>query len=569
MDNSLQRTERLYLKLGLIGLAAIILLIAGIWGGARVFHQWQGRRFVEQAAAAAERGNDSMAASLAARAYSLDAGDVEALRLLAVMAERHRETSAVEWRRRICELRPQSAVELLALAKTALRFRMATVAEGALTRLDAKAKASAEYFATAAQLATLRNDPGMADEHYAAALKLEPQNVDLQLGRALVDLRLPERRAAAEEVLRSFFNHSTHGRVARGVLLADAIARSEWAVALPIAQELATNAGAEFNDRLVCLDLLQRAGSAEAAAYLTDLETRAAPMTDDAVALLLWMQENALAAEGVKWAATLPSATKTKPTLKAALALCFLNLEDWSALESLVESDNWGEWDYLRLALRARDVHHHGLRDLFGSAWTEAVAAAAKQPGGLDQLLRLTTTWGWTSELREIYWVWTETQRGREALYWLYRSYAQEGNTPGLLRVTKKLSEMDPGDERTKNNLILFAILSRQATEIQMRTAQELYEKHPGDATYASTYAFAVFVQGRVPDAIKVMRALPSEAVQDPSVAAYFGIFLSASAEKDEAAKFLALAQSAKLLPEERALVREAMERLHGAPAGS
>jgi hypothetical protein len=69
--------------------------------------------------------------------------------------------------------------------------------------------------------------------------------------------------------------------------------------------------------------------------------------------------------------------------------------------------------------------------------------------------------------------------------------------------------------------------------------------------------------------ALKIMRQLTPEQVHDPSVVAYFGVLLAAAGQNDHATEYFALAEKAKLLPEEEKLVVQAKASLTVAAVGS
>jgi hypothetical protein len=78
-----------------------------------------------------------------------------------------------------------------------------------------------------------------------------------------------------------------------------------------------------------------------------------------------------------------------------------------------------------------------------------------------------------------------------------------------------------------------------------------------------STYAYALHLQGRTQDGLEAMEKLKKDALEQPSIALYFGVLLSAAGEPDKAAHFLALARSGDtMLPEEKQL----LSKVAGAP---
>ena len=58
------------------------------------------------------------------------------------------------------------------------------------------------------------------------------------------------------------------------------------------------------------------------------------------------------------------------------------------------------------------------------------------------------------------------------------------------------------------------------------------------------------------------MRALNTTQLHDPSVAAYYGVLLAAAGDAEGAREYLKLGASAKLLPEEKALITKAENSL-------
>ncbi len=551
------------LRLIIISVVVGAVLIAAAFFGYRAYVHWQAPRLAKRAQLAVYRNQLREASLLAQRAYQLDPNNVETARAAADIAERQGQSEAILWRQRAIKAKPDSLADRLALARTALHFNKIAEAREALDAIPAKDRETAEYHAGRAELAVAMKQPEKADAQYSEALKLAPQNDDYKFQRALVDLRLLDKRASARETLRGFFADPKLGQSARRALLADAFAAFDWQAALPIAGELANAADASFGDRLVYLDILRRSGSDDLAGYLSQVQAAATKLPDDVGPLLIWMKDNGRTKEAIQWAATLPAATRAAPNVKAAVALCHLAMDDWATVEQMVTQGNWQNWEYLRLAILARTLQKSGNRDLFETTWTNAVAAAATRPDGLRQLLRLTNGWGWTTELRALYWALVENPAERNAaLEWLYNSYLEEKNTAGLERVMARLAKITPDDDRVRNNLVMFALLAGRATAGDFQTARELYRKHPGDPNIVSTNAYALLLQGHLDDALKIMRALRPEELKEPSIATYYGLLLTAKGEKAEARKYLELAKTGSLLPEEKRLVAEAERTL-------
>src|SRR5947207_2897003 len=103
------RAERLFLKLSLGGLMALILLIAVIWAGHGIYVRWQEKRLVHRAEIALEHG-DGRTASLAVRAaLQLKPESIPAARMAAELAERAGDRAALPWRQKVAQAQHHSA----------------------------------------------------------------------------------------------------------------------------------------------------------------------------------------------------------------------------------------------------------------------------------------------------------------------------------------------------------------------------------------------------------------------------------------------------------------------------
>jgi hypothetical protein len=195
---------------------------------------------------------------------------------------------------------------------------------------------------------------------------------------------------------------------------------------------------------------------------------------------------------------------------------------------------------YLALALRGQNKTVAADKE-----WTSAEKQASAQPMFLSMLTRATSEWRWQKEWLELLWNLTkypETQF--EALQNLYQKYSDDGDTTGLYRVLVRLAELMADVERAR------------------KVAVELYRKEGSNPAYAATYAFALHTKGDTSGALKVMSALNATQLHDPSVAAYYGVLLAAAGDAQGAQEYLKLGASAKLLPEEKALITKAENSL-------
>ena len=189
--------------------------------------------------------------------------------------------------------------------------------------------------------------------------------------------------------------------------------------------------------------------------------------------------------------------------------------------------------------------------------------SASAQSQSLLLLTRIVFEWGWNNESVDLLWQLAKDPEVQfKALHTLYLRYTQAGDTQGLHRVLSRLAEIDPGDLKVQNNLAQVSLLLNADLERACRRAANLYRKEPSNAAYASTYAFSLYANGDAKGALKVMSALRKDQLNEPPLAAYYGIFLAASGEKSKARDYLELGRQMQLLPEERTLLDRAQAAL-------
>ena len=82
-DLFIQRNERVFIRLGVKILCAIVLLIGLGWGGREAFLRLQEYRMMKQARLASEKHDDRWAAIAARRVFDLNPKNSEACRLMA------------------------------------------------------------------------------------------------------------------------------------------------------------------------------------------------------------------------------------------------------------------------------------------------------------------------------------------------------------------------------------------------------------------------------------------------------------------------------------------------------
>jgi len=244
LEELVERTQRTFIKLSFGILGGILLLILLTWGGCHAYQGWEEGHQVRRAVAFLRDGNFKSAALSARRALQLNSNSTGAMRIMAQLAEKSRDRAALDWRRKIVELEPNSRPDALALANCALQFGDIRTAEKSLTRIDDSGKQTAAFHAAAARLASARKNSAEAKNEFGKALRLAPNDESYQMEYALACLEQPV-ATEREEGLRS----------REKVPAAPAQRRAAAAVPPPVAGAAAADVVAYFNNHRVGLQV--------------------------------------------------------------------------------------------------------------------------------------------------------------------------------------------------------------------------------------------------------------------------------------------------------------------------
>jgi hypothetical protein len=397
------------------------------------------------------------------------------------------------------------------------------------------------------------------------AARLDPANKDYAMRLAAVRLsgNDSDARAEGKKKLVEMQNDPALRREATRFLAEDALRQNTTLAALELARQLDSFPNKTFPDRILLLTALDAAKDNSFPAFFQEMKTSSADDPERAAALLTWMNMHRRAADAIAWSTTLPPGISSQQRVQIALSDSFVATRNWTGLQRLVNSGNWGTVDFLRNALHARAFRELGNETDFASQWNEAlkkVAADARQALILAETVK---NWGWKAEAVELFWVIAKDPvKGEDALRALYAYFAKNSDTENLYRVLLHQIELHPNDLDVQNNFAQISLLLNMNALRAQKTAREVYEKDSKNPAYVSTYAFALHTQGETKKAIGVLETLTAEQLHQPDVAAYYGIMLAATGDQTRAAEFLDLGEKANLLPQEKALLEKARRSL-------
>ena len=545
-----------------------VIVLAGLGVGAyRFYLQWEGGRLIRRAQAYMSYGDSRSAALTAQRAFQLKSSNVEACRILAVLAEQEGQPSAIEWRQQVLAIKPESTEDAIALAKTALQFKKIALAEAVLAKLGPAAEQLSTYHEVQAQLAAVKKDNVAAEKHWSEASRLAPSNKLYQLNLAALHLQAstPDVKQQARQVLQQLLDDKALRVPAARVLRDDAAERKDVSDLLDFARSLQTYPEATFRDRISYVQVLRATDHPQFPTQLAELQNEAANDPGKLSELLSWMSANRLAVLALDWTKRLPLELTTKMPIAIQVARCHVGVSDWGDLEEWCKKTKWGELEFLRHAYLSRALRERGDSLSSRSEWNTALQEAGNNGERLFALEQDVVKWGWKKEAEDLLWLLgKDPEKQTSALAALNQYYTQKGATGDLYRVVARLCEIKADDENAQNNLAQLSLLLNLNTERAHTTAKELYKKDPKNAVFASTYAFSLYRTGRYQEAAKVMNELNPDELRNPSIAAYYGIFLAAAGDKSRAAEYLERGSQAQLLPEEKSLLQTARTEVIG-----
>ncbi len=557
--------QRIFLvKWGRRAAGLVLLLLLGC-AALRGYAAWRKQHLAQQTIDFVARGDFRNAVLVARRLLELENNNLVAARAMAEMAEKSGRAEAIEWRQRIAfaDATPTSQV---ALARTALRFGQRELAEAVLKALPESARTTVEYHQLAAAEALARKDAADAEEHFAAALELAPD--DARLAYDLAALRLASPNAASVDQARVALVRLTERTAMRTdalrALAAHALALGRRDEAIEWSTALKAEPQPTFSDALLCFQAL--AGTDTAAAALRELQAKAATSPTAAAELIAWMNRHEMAPVAFQWSTALPSDIRETHPVLLATAESYSFLRDWDGLRRFVEGKKWGRWESLRLAVYAHALRHMSHSDRASmecdAAWRSALKAAQGQPDQLFTIAQLAEGWGYADEAETAWWqLASGTENARSALLALQSRYQAKRDTRGLLRVARRALELNPDDLVAANNCASLGLLTAPDTSAR-RLALRLHAEHPAQAAFSATFAYALHTEGKRTEALRVLEELKEETLRQPAIAAYYVIMLTESGKLERARSFLVEAKRATLLPEEQQLLDAAAAKL-------
>jgi predicted Zn-dependent protease len=554
-----------FLKKTLIFVVVMLVVAVAGWGGRKAYKKATERRLLAETAQYLQKNDFRNAGLCLQRALQVNPMSAPASALTADLLETAGAPAALGWRIRAYQLQTNNVEYRLAWAQTALKLHDSRSATEALAGVDQKDTSTATFHKLAGALAWELKDALDAEKQYSEALQLEPHNQSIVLN--LCTIRMSSTNKAVADAARLMLEQMpadspVHATALR-YLAADAAAHGHFDQALSYSQTVISSPQGTYDDKIGHLQLLIEAKSSASDQWLAAMEKDASQSPNNIYLLGHWMAVNKGASNTMQWLQTLPASMQTNLPVMLIVSDCQITLKDWSGLRALVEKRSWDEVEYYRLCLESLADRHLDDDRSARSSWESAMSLSRRRLDRLARLKQVAAGWNWNPELNEVLKeVIAEFPKETWAVNELMGSLYASGDTAGLANLLVKVHSTDPSDNRIKNNLASISLLRNLDVENAHRLAHEAYDSSPDNPFFISTYAYSLLLQKKPDEAVKVLDGLKPEYLKNPSIAAYYGIVQAEAGHKDAAREPLKLADSARLLPEEKELVRQAEARL-------
>ena len=548
-------------KLVAIALVLLLAMVGGMFAR-RAVKRAKAEEFVAKAIRCFERNDFQACSQHVCVAIQANPASVNASKLMAELLERSESPTALTWRIRACQLQPGNITNRLDWAQTAIKLRDLKSAEDALDGIDEQARLSSRYHKAAGALAWYQGKIEAAKQHYGQARNLEPNNPANLVNLAAIDLLSTNEANAAKARLCLEAVASTNGPYRLETLrrLAQSVARrNDLAAAADYAGRVATNKAATFADKLDYLNLLDANRSPETTNWLFVIKRDATNSAADIPVLGRWLSRNDSPSDALSWLSSLPLTVRTNQSIQLVIADCQVGVGDWNGLLATVEGKEWREQEILRLALESLARRSLGEKETAQVLWARARRHSARRLERLYALVQLAGDWRWTLERKDVLTeIVSEFPREKWAAKLLLAQLHDDGQTEPLEQLLSRLHHAEPTNIALKASLARVCLLRKSELDRAYQLAKEAFESTPNDPLVLSTYSYSLVLQGRQDEALAVIQALKATTLQAPWIAAWYGVIEAQSGNKKAARDALDRVGSARLLPEEIELVRQA-----------
>lgn len=551
-------------------IVSIVILFCVLAGGGALFHHLKStkhQRLLANAHAALEAGNYEISATGITAILDADPGNPRALELMVALLEKGgAKEEILPWYGRLTEAEPGNVTHTVRAATKALDLGDVTAAEKFLADKAgiAGSASGVEFHRVAARLALARGDHGRAAAIFAYVLKTAvnggtaADRLNAAITRMLISGDDDAERTAALRQIENLVSDPNVGTQALRTLLEVHLHRSDsrngQLTQLLNRFQSFGDSSSRFAPKLETLDYAYRAKDPRWKAMLSDLQASISSAGlnhdhDTLYWLVQWMNDRDLSAEAIAWIETLELTRRESYPLALALAEAYINDQQWDEIRHLLDSADWGELGFLKLAILTKALNESAeqqnaeARDM---SWKLAMNFAGKKTSQLQLLEVFLRNHEWNDMHIEVLWE-LATHRSpvevrASACARLKRHYLAMGDLQKCRAVAAIAVEAMPYDYIEEANWIYMSLLlDPENSGDLVQQSKKLFESHPNVGPVISNYAFACFCSGDYVQAVELLERLPEAFRRHPAIAPICGIILASAGAQNEAREFLDL----------------------------
>lgn len=555
--------RKLWIAGGIVGGVLFVFVLAYVartqlWPAYREWRIGSLNRMAEELIAAGDGPN---ALLLIRRNLSDRPNDLTTSKLGVRAALLRDSVSALSFQANVARLEPtpENAVQMLRLA---LRFRSMVMVKELVDDPENIASQHPDYHELAAAYHAEIGQPALAVPHLVSLSRLRPNDKQVDLSLAEMEL-LAERNVMPDEwraKVRGLATDPNLARIARLLLLREALVRNAAEDALAAADALVSEAHLRVSDRLLVLRAFQLHSPDQFQAKFDAFieEVNAVPaQTSVALAGLIDMLR--LPAQVEKWFEDLPSELQSQEAIRLQLGRALFAQEKWSPMLSSLVGSPWATNEELRLTYLA--AAHRGLGNVREAAdlWRSAVISVSQDQRRLRRLESLIVPWGWRDERYALVWELFNLNPSDVALRDDLISYElRRGNTANVNKIFARLLQVSPEDRVIRNNFAYTSLLLDTNVVSAHLYAREVFLENSENPVFKTTYALALYRQGSVQEAWDMMESMSMRERPLPARIALHAFFSSRLGKARLAQDLLNDLVVADLMPEEQRLIQQA-----------
>lgn len=557
-------------KIWTFALVVSAILLVGGYAGAKRYawpkmKAWRIERMNKVAREFLAKDDPANALLSARKTLQVSQDNIEAWRIAVAAAKKRQSSDVLFYQLNLAKREPTKA-NYLELMRLGLQFNAYSYAGQGIEALAKKAGDDPEFHALAAQtyLRTGRTLP--AKFHLVALTQLKPTDRAAQLDLAELEVADdPERKDRALRArVRSLADDPALRVRALTLLLRESIKANLRVETGEIMTRLQAVPDLGVNERLLLLEAAGIVGGSALTLNLDRLQAEVAGKPTDVVRVMEFLSRTSQQEKAIAWYATLPDETKKDEEVKRVVADAYLVRRNWPALEAHLKTGSWPNREFLRQALLAYTYRTQARSAEFSEAWKAAIVAIGNDPvkgrHNAALLLQRSEQWKWLHERYDVVWKMFSLNPAnfsvRQALIAWER---RQGNTANLNKIYARLIEIEPRDQVARNNFAYTSLLLDSNLARAGLIAAEHAAAYPDDPYLTTTYAFALFKQGKAAEALAKLETLSPAELSESERMLFHAAFLARVGETSRAAEIMKGIDLRRLLPEERRLGENAM----------